>query len=75
VGRIWGRLNDSHPCDAFWCIAADTIEEWINQLLEDKRRLIGQVIEGREITGDESVAGELLKRMRDEMYKRKNGGK
>ena len=67
VGRIYGRLNDSHECDAYWCIANNTIEDWMNQLLAEKRALIGQVVDGKEITGQESIAGELLRRMKEEM--------
>lgn len=71
IGRAWGRLNDSHGVDVFWCIADNTIEDWINQMLADKRALIGQVIDGKEVVGDESVASELLKKMRAEMFQRK----
>lgn len=71
IGRAWGRLNDSHGVDAVWCIADGTIEDWINQLLAQKRQLIGQVVDGKEITGDESVSMELIKKMREEMFSRK----
>jgi SNF2 family DNA or RNA helicase len=71
VGRAYGRLNDAHPVDVYWCIADNTIEDWINDLLAQKRALIGQVVDGKEIVGDESVASELIKKMRAEMFNRK----
>lgn len=68
IGRAYGRLSNLHGANVTYCVADETIENWIQQLLHDKRALIGQVVDGRVITGDESVAGELLKKMKEEMY-------
>jgi len=68
IGRAYGRLSNLHGANVTYLVATDTIEEWIQELIHEKRALIGQVVDGKQITGDESVASDLLKRMRDAMY-------
>jgi len=67
IGRAYGRLSNLHGANVTYCVADDTIEEWIQEIIHTKRALIGQVVDGRVVTGDESVAGELLARMKEAM--------
>ena len=68
IGRAYGRLSNLHGANVTYVVADDTIENWIQELIHQKRALIGQVVDGRVITGDESVASDLLKKMKEEVY-------
>lgn len=71
-GRAYGRLSNPHVIDSFYVIADVKIEEYIQELLEKKLAIIEEAVEGVEATRDlsGSVASELIKRMKEEMYRR-----
>lgn len=67
--RAYMRNNDPHGIDAYYFIKEDTIMEWIKELLDLKEEVIGEVVEGVQSSRDTSVANELIKRMREEMFR------
>jgi len=71
-GRAYGRLANPHTIDSFYVIADVKIEEFMQELLERKLAIIEETVEGVESTRDlsGSIATELIKRMKEEMYRR-----
>lgn len=72
-GRAYGRLSNLHPIDAYYRVGSNTIAEWIQQLLAEKMAIIEEVVEGVQksrIGGDESVFMELIKNMKEGLWKR-----
>jgi SNF2 family DNA or RNA helicase len=67
--RAYMRNNDPHGIDAYYFIKENTIMEWIKELLDLKEEVIGEIVEGVQASRDTSVANELIKRMREEMFK------
>lgn len=74
IGRAYGRLSNLHGVDVHWIVYEKTVEDWILELLNAKRMLVGQVVDGKEVTGGESVAMELIKKIKEEMFKPKQLG-
>jgi len=71
-GRIYGRLNEAHGAISYYVVGADTIEEWIQELLAKKLQIIEQVIEGNDSPdAGKSMGYELIKLMKAEMRNRK----
>ena len=68
--RAYGRLADPHPIDAYYIVAEATIEEWIQDLLLKKLAIIDSVVEGVQVDRSESIAKELLRKLKDEGRKR-----
>lgn len=67
-GRVYGRLNEQHGAISYYVVGSDTIEEWIQQILERKLRIIEQIIEGNEsVDAGKSMGYELIKKMKAEM--------
>jgi SWI/SNF-related matrix-associated actin-dependent regulator 1 of chromatin subfamily A len=72
-GRVYGRLNEAHGAVSYYIVGAGTIEEWIQELLAKKLKIIEQVIEGNDSEDAGKRMGyELIKRMKAE--RRKNRG-
>lgn len=76
--RCYGRLNDMHGATSYYMVAKcaddeDSVEVWIQEILARKLTTINQVVEGIDTERDVSVAGELLKKMKSEMFKLKKG--
>ena len=74
--RAYGRLNDPHPIDSYYIANEKTIEEWIIELLNLKKQIINEVVEGHQAErGEGSVAMQLISRLKEEMkdmgYKRR----
>jgi SNF2 family DNA or RNA helicase len=69
--RAYGRLGDMHGCTSYYCVIKDTIEDWIQELLARKLRVIEQTVEGIDTERHSSIANELLLRMKQEMRKLK----
>jgi SNF2 family DNA or RNA helicase len=67
--RAYMRNNDPHGIDAYYYIKENTIMEWIMELLNLKTEVIGEVVEGVQSSRDTNVANELIKRMREEMFR------
>jgi Superfamily II DNA/RNA helicases, SNF2 family len=69
IGRAYGRMNDIHGLGVFFEVCEDTIEEWIMDLIADKRDSNDQIIEGtvssREDSG--SVAMALIQKIKNSM--------
>ncbi len=65
--RAYGRLNDLHPIDSYYIAADQTIENWIQELLASKLRVIEQVVEGVNEDRNPSIAMDLIKKLREEM--------
>jgi len=67
-GRVYGRLNEEHGAMSYYVVGSDTIEEWIQQILERKLRIIEQIVEGNEsVDAGKSMGYELIKKMKAEM--------
>jgi len=76
--RCYGRLNDMHGATSYYMVAKcaddeDSVEVWIQEILARKLNVINQVVEGIDTERDVSVANELLKKMKQEMFKIKKG--
>ena len=65
--RAYGRLNDLHPIDSYYIAADQTIENWIQELLASKLRVIEQVVEGVNEDRNPSIAMDLIRKLREEM--------
>lgn len=73
--RAYGRLSDPHPIDAYYVIAEDTIEEWIQTLLAKKMTIIEATVEGMDVDRSESVANDIMTMLKEEALKKGFGGK
>jgi SNF2 family DNA or RNA helicase len=67
IGRCYGRISNMHGASAYYMLANPTIENWIWDLLDTKLMIIGQVVDGHEVTGDESIVKDLLKKLKSEL--------
>jgi len=65
--RCYGRLGDMHGATSYYCVIKDTIEDWIQEILQRKMRVINEVVEGIDSERSASMANELLMRMKQEM--------
>jgi SNF2 family DNA or RNA helicase len=63
--RAYGRLADPHPIDAYYIVAENTIEEWIEKLLAAKMAVIETVVEGMQVDRSQSVIKELMLKMKE----------
>lgn len=71
-GRIYGRLNECHGAVSYYVVGVDTIEEWIQEILARKLRIIEQIVEGNDSPdAGKSMGYELIKKMKTEMRSRK----
>lgn len=71
-GRIYGRLNEAHGAVSYYVVGSDTIEEWIQQILSRKLRIIEQIIEGNDSEdAGKSMGYELIKKMKAEMREKR----
>jgi SNF2 family DNA or RNA helicase len=68
--RCYGRLGDMHGATSYYVVIKDTIEDWIQEILARKLRVIEQVVEGYDTERTASVTNELLIRMKNEMRRR-----
>ena len=70
-GRAYGRLANPHTIDVFNIIADVKIEEWMQELLNQKLVIIEEAVEGvestRELEG--SIVQALISKIKGEMYK------
>lgn len=71
-GRAYGRLSNPHPIDSYYIIADVKIEEWLQELLDTKFLIFDQAIEGVQVSreGAGSVATDLIRKIRAEMFRR-----
>ena len=71
-GRIYGRLNECHGAVSYYVVGVDTIEEWIQEILARKLKIIEQIIEGNDSPdAGKSMGYELIKKMKTEMRSRR----
>ncbi|KKK61472.1 hypothetical protein LCGC14_3013970, partial [marine sediment metagenome] len=71
-GRIYGRLNECHGAVSYYVVGVDTIEEWIQEILARKLKIIEQIVEGNDSPdAGKSIGYELIKKMKTEMRSRK----
>lgn len=68
-GRAYGRLAALHSIDSYYVVAEDSIDQWIQEILDRKMGVINQVVEGLDSERNASVAMELLKKMKEELRK------
>jgi non-specific serine/threonine protein kinase len=72
-GRVYGRLNEAHGAVSYYIVGAGTIEEWIQELLAVKLKIIEQIIEGNDDEdAGKSMGYELIKRMKKERRVKKD---
>jgi SWI/SNF-related matrix-associated actin-dependent regulator of chromatin subfamily A-like protein 1 len=62
------RIGQQDAVNAYYLLAADTVDETISTLLERKRAVIGAVTDGRE-EDDEGVLDGLVRELRAEPYR------
>lgn len=65
--RAYGRLDNPHPIDSYYIIADVKIEKWIQELLSRKLDVINETVEGMEVDRSQSIAKDLLQKMRDDL--------
>lgn len=71
-GRVYGRLNECHGAVSYYVVGSDTIEEWIQEILARKLKIIEQIVEGNDSPdAGKSMGYELIKKMKTEMRSRK----
>ncbi len=71
-GRIYGRLNECHGAVSYYVVGVDTIEEWIQEILARKLKIIEQIVEGNDSPdAGKSMGYELIKKMKAEMRSRR----
>lgn len=65
--RCYGRLNDMHGARSYYHAAANTVEDWIQELLLRKMAIINQIVDGVEIARgeDSSILKEIIKRIKE----------
>lgn len=71
--RCYGRIGDMHGATSYYVVVKDTIEDWIQEILARKLKVINDVVEGIDTERSASVANELMMRMKSEMYKQRRG--
>lgn len=64
-GRAFGRASDFHGGNSYSLVASGTIEEWIIELLNEKRSTINQVIDGEGNGGDSNITKELIEKLKN----------
>lgn len=65
IARAYGRLSDCHGVVVHWHIVKDTIMQWIEELLNQKEAMAGEVVDGvKEERNRSSIVGEIMKRLR-----------
>lgn len=65
--RCYGRIGDMHGATSYYVVCKDTVEDWIQEILQRKLRVINEVVEGIDSERSASMANELLHRMKQEM--------
>ena len=71
-GRIYGRLNECHGAVSYYVVGVDTVEEWIQEILARKLKIIEQIVEGNDSPdAGKSIGYELIKRMKADRRGRK----
>lgn len=65
--RCYGRIGDMHGATSYYVVCKDTVEDWIQEILARKLRVINEVVEGIDSERTASMANELLTRMKQEM--------
>jgi SWI/SNF-related matrix-associated actin-dependent regulator 1 of chromatin subfamily A len=60
ISRAYARVNNLHGINVWYLIAKDTIEERICKLLDDKRKVLGRVLDGKTSGADEQGIFEAL---------------
>lgn len=69
-GRIYGRLNEAHGAISYYIVGINTIEEWIQELLAKKLKIIEQIVEGNDDDdAGKSMGYELIKMLKREKRK------
>ena len=67
-GRAYGRIADSHSINSYYVICEKTIEEDILELLKFKSGVIAETTEELNKDRDESVAMDIIKKIKEEMW-------
>lgn len=65
--RAYGRLSNLHGADSYYLVGTNTIEEWIQELLQAKLAIIDQVVEGIDAERDPAIGMEIINRLRAAM--------
>lgn len=63
--RAYGRLSDLHGANSYYITAVNTIEDWIQQLLQAKLSLINNVVEGIDAERDSSIAMSIIQKLKE----------
>ena len=59
VSRCYGRANDMHGATAWYLLAPKTIDEYIYELLERKKKVVDAVTDGLDSVESSSIIGDL----------------
>lgn len=68
-GRCYGRLNDLHSINSYYLIAENTIEEDILDLIEKKRKIFEEGINGSSSVSQDEMVDELIDRLKEKRGK------
>ena len=59
VSRCYGRTNDMHGATAWYLLAPETIDEYVYNLLEKKKKIVDAVTNGEDTVQNTSIFGDL----------------
>ena len=59
VSRCYGRTNDMHGATAWYLLAPETIDEYVYNLLEQKKKIVDAVTNGEDTVQNTSIFGDL----------------
>lgn len=68
--RIHRMGQKSNSASVWYFVATDTIDEWIAELLDEKRKIVNAVTDGREMEAGESILEGLWNRLTKEAKKK-----
>lgn len=59
VSRCYGRINDMHGATAWYLLVPSTIDNYVYNMLDEKRSVVDSVTDGVEMEESVSIVGEL----------------
>jgi SNF2 family DNA or RNA helicase len=69
-GRAYGRMDNPHSINSYYVVTEQSIDEWIWELLEQKMKIIEEVVDGVEKSRDASIANDLIEKIKQMMWRR-----
>lgn len=57
------RIGQTDSVTEWWFVGAKTIDEWIHELIQNKREVVNAAVDGNETVGEVSILNELVARL------------